>query len=83
MPLSSTIQRQGGIGEAGTRVCDAVRAAGHECIFEGGGRDYHTYSAYARGNEKFLGTYLMLDMTPLGRQDAGEGLGFSYHDQYE
>jgi len=45
---------------------------------------YHTYSSYARGNEKYLGTYLMLDITHLGRQDDGKlGLGFSYHDQYD
>lgn len=44
---------------------------------------FHTYSSYARGNEKLLGTYLMLDITPLGRQDKGEGLGFPYHDQYD
>jgi predicted dithiol-disulfide oxidoreductase (DUF899 family) len=46
---------------------------------------FHTYSSYARGNEKLLGTYLMLDITPLGRQDGDKelGLGFPHHDQYE
>jgi predicted dithiol-disulfide oxidoreductase (DUF899 family) len=54
-------------------------------VFLKEGQDvYHTYSAYARGNEKFLGTYLMLDMTHLGRQDGdAPGLGFMHHDRYE
>jgi len=55
-------------------------------VFLKDGQDvFHTYSSYARGNEKLLGTYLMLDITPLGRQDGDKelGLGFPYHDQYE
>jgi predicted dithiol-disulfide oxidoreductase (DUF899 family) len=45
---------------------------------------FRTYSAYARGIEKFLGTYLMLDMTRLGRGDGAKpGLGFVHHDKYE
>jgi predicted dithiol-disulfide oxidoreductase (DUF899 family) len=55
-------------------------------VFLKDGEDvFHTYSSYARGNDKLLGTYLMLDMTPLGRQDGDKssGLGFTYHDQYE
>ena len=56
-------------------------------VFLKDGQDvFHTYSSYARGNEKLLGgTYLMLDITPFGRQDGGEGsgLGFPHHDQYE
>jgi predicted dithiol-disulfide oxidoreductase (DUF899 family) len=30
---------------------------------------FHTYSTYARGLEGLLGTYALLDMTPLGRQE--------------
>lgn len=34
---------------------------------------YHTYSAYSRGCEKMLGTLMLLDLTPLGRQDGYAG----------
>ena len=44
---------------------------------------FHKYSLYARGNDKLLGTYLPLAMTPLGGQDSiNGGLGLPYHDQY-
>lgn len=42
---------------------------------------FHKYSLYARGNDKLLGTYLPLAMTPLGGQDSiNGGLGLPYHD---
>ena len=34
---------------------------------------FHTYSAYARGGESFLGTYAFLDITPKGRNETGPG----------
>jgi predicted dithiol-disulfide oxidoreductase (DUF899 family) len=45
---------------------------------------YHTYSAYARGNDHLIFTYGVLDYTPLGRQeDGGTKIdGFLYRDQY-
>jgi predicted dithiol-disulfide oxidoreductase (DUF899 family) len=36
------------------------------------GAVFHTYSSYARGLEATIGVYAMLDMTPLGRQEAWE-----------
>jgi predicted dithiol-disulfide oxidoreductase (DUF899 family) len=57
---------------------------GMSAFFRDGEDIFHTYSSYARGNEKFLGTYLMLDITHLGRQDNDKpGLGFLHHDKYE
>jgi predicted dithiol-disulfide oxidoreductase (DUF899 family) len=54
---------------------------------------FHTYSTYARGAEVLLGTYHMLDLTPLGRQEDweeppgnGTGPGMSWlrrHDEYD
>jgi len=46
---------------------------------------YHTYSTYSRGLDHFLGTYQLLDMTPLGRQDGPSGpaefkLRYEYDD---
>jgi predicted dithiol-disulfide oxidoreductase (DUF899 family) len=50
------------------------------------GTIYHTYSAYARGDERGLGAYMYLDMTPKGRNE-GEGGNLSNwvkrHDEYE
>ncbi|KAH8669709.1 CalU12 protein [Tricladium varicosporioides] len=47
---------------------------------------YHSYSSYARGLDRLLGTYTLLDMTPLGRQDKGDDaspVDWKYHDEYE
>jgi predicted dithiol-disulfide oxidoreductase (DUF899 family) len=35
------------------------------------GEIYHTYSAYSRGGEQFLGIYVYLDVTPKGRGENG------------
>ena len=44
---------------------------------------FHTYSTTDRGVEIFLVTYHLLDMTPLGRQEVGNGMNnFRLHDQY-
>jgi predicted dithiol-disulfide oxidoreductase (DUF899 family) len=49
------------------------------------GQIYHTYSAYARGDERSLGTYMWLDIAPKGRNE-GEGGNLSNwvkrHDEY-
>ena len=37
------------------------------------GQIFHTYSQFARGGEDLLSTYMLLDMTPLGRQERGAG----------
>lgn len=41
------------------------------------GEVFHTYSAYARGLENFLGIYSFLDIVPKGRDE--EGLPYSMH----
>ncbi len=44
---------------------------------------FHTYSTYARGVDLLLGLYNYLDLTPLGRQEAGAGITmFRHHDLY-
>jgi predicted dithiol-disulfide oxidoreductase (DUF899 family) len=55
-------------------------------------RIYHTYSAYERGVEPLMGTYVWLDLTALGRQEDweqppgnGDGNGMAWlhrHDEY-
>jgi predicted dithiol-disulfide oxidoreductase (DUF899 family) len=46
---------------------------------------FHTYSTYGRGVEQLVGTYMILDMVPKGRDE--DHLGFTmewvrYHDRY-
>ena len=43
---------------------------GLSVFYKEGDDVYHTYSTYARGVEKLLTTYMMLDITPLGRQST-------------
>jgi predicted dithiol-disulfide oxidoreductase (DUF899 family) len=47
------------------------------------GAIYHTYSAYARGDERSLGTYMWLDITPKGRDETGPMNWVKRHDEYE
>jgi predicted dithiol-disulfide oxidoreductase (DUF899 family) len=57
---------------------------GVSAFLQDDGRVYHTYSAYERGVEPLMGTYVWLDLTALGRQE-GDGPGMSWlhrHDEY-
>lgn len=48
---------------------------GTSVFLRGGGEGtevFHTYSCYARGGDVQLGTYIYLDLTPLGRQEDWE-----------
>ena len=51
------------------------------------GRIYHTYSTFGRGDEKVLGAYILLDMTPKGRNETGPyfslGDWVRHHDKYD
>lgn len=51
------------------------------------GEIFHTYSAYARGGERHLGTYGWLDIAPKGRNENGPrhdmGDWLRHHDKYE
>ncbi len=48
---------------------------------------FHTYSSYGRGNEEVIGAYMLLDMTPKGRNETGPNGNLmdwvKRHDQYE
>lgn len=54
-------------------------------IKDDAGDVFHTYSTYARGVEVMMGTYNMLDLVPLGRDEGDdEGLEWvRHHDRYE
>jgi predicted dithiol-disulfide oxidoreductase (DUF899 family) len=47
---------------------------------------FHTYSAYGRGAEELLGTYMVLDLTPKGRNETGPNYNLMdwarHHDRY-
>ena len=51
------------------------------------GQVFHTYSSYGRGGEEVLGTYMLLDMTPKGRNENGPHRNLMdwvrRHDEYE
>lgn len=48
------------------------------------GTIYLTYTAFARGQENLLTTYVMLDMTPKGRNESGNLTGWVRpHDRYD
>lgn len=50
------------------------------------GRVFHTYSSYARGAEELLTTYMVLDLTPKGRDETGPRRNLTdwvkRHDEY-
>jgi len=51
------------------------------------GAVFHTYSAYGRGDERSLGAYMFLDITPKGRNETGPNGNLTdwvrRHDRYE
>jgi len=56
---------------------------GLSVFFRDGDRLFHTYSTYQRGLDLLLNTYNLLDLTPLGRQEAdGIMQWLKYHDEY-
>ncbi len=50
------------------------------------GAVYHTYSSYGRGDERGLGAYMFLDITPKGRNENGPNFNLTdwvkRHDEY-
>jgi predicted dithiol-disulfide oxidoreductase (DUF899 family) len=47
------------------------------------GNVYHTYSTFARGQEKTVSAYMLLDLTPKGRNEAGSLVDWvRHHDRY-
>ncbi len=47
------------------------------------GAIYHTYSSYARGIEEWIGTLMILDRAPKGRNENGTMHFVKRHDEYE
>jgi predicted dithiol-disulfide oxidoreductase (DUF899 family) len=84
MPIEYNFKDKATLEKQGMSWATRGEQPGMSAFFRDGEDIFHTYSCYARGAEKFLGTYLMLDITHLGRQDGDKpGLGFLHHDKYE
>lgn len=47
------------------------------------GQVFHTYSSYGRGGEELIGTYMILDRAPLGRNESEIMDWMRRHDEYE
>ncbi len=47
------------------------------------GEVFHTYSSYARGGEELIGTLMILDRAPLGRNEHTTMDWVRRHDEYE
>jgi predicted dithiol-disulfide oxidoreductase (DUF899 family) len=47
------------------------------------GEVFHTYSTYARGSEETIGTLMLLDRAPLGRNEDSTMHFVKRHDEYE
>ncbi len=56
--------------------------SGMSVFFKEGDQVFHTYSTYAVGLDRFLTTFKLLDITPLGRGRGGPG-GFKRNYEYD
>ena len=67
----------------GTAPSDMVEQPGTSVFFkDGAGAIYHTYSAYARGDEEVLSAFMLLDLTPKGRNEQSPLDWVRRHDEY-
>ena len=66
-----------------SRVISWFEAMGKVFIKDKQGTIYHTYSAYARGDERGLGAFMYLDLTPNGRNEHGTMSWVKRHDEYD
>jgi predicted dithiol-disulfide oxidoreductase (DUF899 family) len=71
-----------------TNVFAIEEASGNSVFYKDEKGDiFHTYSTYARGGEQQLSTYMLLDLTPGGRNETGAGGNLTdwvrHHDKYD
>ena len=69
------------------RECEIDELSGLSVFYKGAKGDvFHTYSTYARGDELVDSTYMLLDLTPKGRNETGPHNLMDWvrrHDEYE
>jgi predicted dithiol-disulfide oxidoreductase (DUF899 family) len=70
------LRRRGEVPPAATEM------PGFSVFLRDGDDVFHTYSTYQRGVDIFLNTYNLLDLTPLGRNEASGMQWVRYHDRY-
>jgi len=62
---------------------DGTESPGLSAFFKDeDGTVFHTYSSYARGIEQFIGTLMILDRAPKGRNETGTMDFVRRHDEY-
>jgi predicted dithiol-disulfide oxidoreductase (DUF899 family) len=71
-----------------SRIFQGEELSGHSVFYKDtDGNIFHTYSTYSRGGEQLLGTYIYLDWTPKGRNEAGAEKNLTdwvrHHDKYD
>ncbi|QTH23692.1 thioredoxin family protein [Rhizorhabdus wittichii] len=70
--------------EVGERGGDHEESPGLSAFFkDADGAVYHSYSSYARGFEELIGTLMILDRAPKGRNEDGTMSFVRRHDDYE
>ena len=52
-------------------------------IKDAAGEIFHTYSDYGRGGEEVISAYMLLDVTPKGRNEGSAMDWVKRHDEYE
>jgi predicted dithiol-disulfide oxidoreductase (DUF899 family) len=63
---------------------DTGESHGFSVFYKNGkGEIFHTYSCYARGGEEALTTFMLMDLTPKGRNEESTMNWVQLHDQYE
>lgn len=72
-PVEYNFESKDSLEQKGLNSLTKGEMPGLSVFFLDGEDIYHTYSTYARGLDKLLGTFTLLDMTPLGRQVGPRG----------
>jgi predicted dithiol-disulfide oxidoreductase (DUF899 family) len=69
----------------GTQPFECEELPGISAFYrDAGGAVFHTYSTYRRGVEAMMGTYNLLDLTAMGRNESDGPMAWvRYHDRYE
>lgn len=71
-----------------TQPFGTEEASGTSVFYKDAAGDvFHTYSCFGRGGEKILGAYMLLDLTPKGRNETGPHHSLAdwvrHHDRYD
>jgi predicted dithiol-disulfide oxidoreductase (DUF899 family) len=76
---------EGGDYNFGSQKFNGTEAPGMSVFVRDGNEVFRAYSTYARGLDTLIGTYNVLDLTPLGRQEEELDFAMSWvrrHDEY-